>query len=343
VPCGYIRTVPYFADYYTVDLTNSAGGTAYTFDNYRLCTWTVTNVSFTINKTRTTTDLRGQTHQGDTVTANFTIAGTQSGYVSLVAYDAPAASFSANTASQQVIDSQVGGMFAPGAHSLTVTLPNNYYQIDFIRCVPIDHFGPAGSNIFFSAEGRLISADNAGLHSDIEDMSAATKFWANLGQTLIGSFNVTDANPAPTALGNWLAQSFPALYGPSSGNDLTGATNAKVASLYLSLYNNSAKSTDVQVLATALNVYSTTLGLGGNAAVSYGFDVSTAGLGASTFNIGSCGQAFNVANNTTLSIWQMLQATNMDSKNGVLYNGVPSLLSMACGMYLQINSDGGVS
>jgi hypothetical protein len=45
---------------------------------------------------------------------------------------------------------------------MTVVVPRCYFQIDFVCGSVIDHFGPAGSNIFYSAEDRLISADNGG-------------------------------------------------------------------------------------------------------------------------------------------------------------------------------------
>jgi hypothetical protein len=43
-----------------------------------------------------------------------------------------------------------------------VTLPNSYYQVDFVAGSAINKFGPAGSNIFYSAQNRLFSADNDG-------------------------------------------------------------------------------------------------------------------------------------------------------------------------------------
>ena len=277
------------------------------------------------------------------MTVTFTVAGTTPTYVTFVTYDAPSATFDASVADEQTIDSQVGGSFNPGVHSLTVTIPNNYYQIDFVQCVAIDQFGPAGSNIFYSAQNRLISADNAGTHSDVDDMTASTAFWANLGQTLIRAFNVTADNLAPTALSTWLAQSFPNLYGPCGSNNMTGMTNTQVAAAFMRLYKNSAQNTDAQVLATALNVYATTTSLGGDAGTAYQFDVTDDGLGAANFNVLTNGAAFNVANNTTLTVWQILQATNSKSKNDILYNGASTMLTMAFTMYSQINTAGGIT
>src|SRR5205823_8283199 len=50
----------------------------------------------------------------------------------------------------------------PGQHSLTVTIPAGFYQVDFVLGQSINHFGPAGSNIFYTPQGRLLSADNGG-------------------------------------------------------------------------------------------------------------------------------------------------------------------------------------
>jgi hypothetical protein len=42
----------------------------------------------------------------------------------------------------------------------------------------------------------------------------------------------------------------------------------------------------------------------------YGFTVSANGLGAYSFNVGADGAAFDVANNTTLDVYALLQAVN---------------------------------
>jgi hypothetical protein len=342
VPSGYVRTIPYFSNYYAANLKTTPGGTNFDFDNYKQCTGTITNVSFKIDGCKTVTDLRGQTQQGDTVTVTFTVSGTTATHVTLVTYNAPLATFDATVASQQTIDQQVGGTYNPGTYSLTVTIPNNYYQIDFVKCVAIDILGPANSNIFYSAQGRLISADNAGTHSDVDDMSANTLFWANLGQTLIKNFNPTADGTSSTALGNWLASTYANLYGANSANNMAGKTNDQVAAFFKQLYGNSARKTDAAVLAAVLNVYATTTSLGGDAAATYGFIVTDTGLGATTFNVGNYGAAFNVANNSTLSVWSLLAATNAKSNSGVLYNGLSSLLSQAFSMYTTINADGGI-
>jgi hypothetical protein len=149
--------------------------------------------------------------------------------------------------------------------------------------------------------------------------------WHNKnGQALIDSFN---GGPNSTVLSTWLVSNFGNLYGPN-GNDLTGATNAQVAAFYQQLFALPG-SLDAQVLATALNIYATTLSLGGTIGQSYGFTVSADGLGADSWNVGADGAAFGVANNTTLNVYSILQAVNDQAFLGVLYNGNTTLRNQA--------------
>jgi type VI protein secretion system component Hcp len=165
-------------------------------------------------------------------------------------------------------------------------------------------------------------------------------FWANQnGQTLIDSFN---GGATSKALGNWLAATFANIYGANAGtHNLAGKTNAEVAAFYASLFNRTGPRVDAYVLDTALDVYATTLSLGGTAAKSYGFLVTAAGLGASSYNVGFNGAAFGVPNSTTLSIYQILKAANKQAVNGVLYNGNVKLLDMALNVFSGIDLNGG--
>ena len=52
----------------------------------------------------------------------------------------------------------------------------------------------------------------------------------------------------------------------------------------------------------------------------YGFLVTEYGLGTSTWNVGTAGQAFGVANHTTLQVLDLLFATNDRSFEGRLYD-----------------------
>jgi hypothetical protein len=166
-------------------------------------------------------------------------------------------------------------------------------------------------------------------------------FWHNIqGQTLIDNFN---GGPSATALGNWLAASFPNLYGPSTGaNSLGGKTNAQVASYFQSLFALGGSQVQAQVLAVGLNVYATTSALGGTAAAAYGFTVSATGLGARSFSVGRDGAAFGVANNTTLTVYQLLLAVNKKAVNGVLYGGNATLQAQCADLLISLDQAGSI-
>jgi hypothetical protein len=151
-------------------------------------------------------------------------------------------------------------------------------------------------------------------------LAGGTGFWhSGNGQALINSFN---GGSTATALSAWLAASFPNLYGAAAGgNDLTSRSNAQVAAFYLTQFALTGPKVEAQVLAAALNVYATTLSLGGTAGQAYGFTVSAAGLGARSFNVGADGAAFGVVNNTTRNVYQLLAVVNQKAVGGVLYNG----------------------
>jgi hypothetical protein len=171
--------------------------------------------------------------------------------------------------------------------------------------------------------------------------TATIGFWHNQnGQALISSFN---GGPSSTYLANWLATTFPNLYGAGAGaNNLTGQTNAQVAAFYETLFEEHGPKLDAQVLATALNVYATTTSLGGQAGAQYGFTVTVAGLGGSTFNVGSSGAAFGVPDDTTLTVSQILKAANQQAVNGVLYNGDLTLRDLAISVFDGINQAGDI-
>jgi hypothetical protein len=67
---------------------------------------------------------------------------------------------------------------------------------------------------------------------------------------------------------------------------------------------------DAQFMAVALATFFTSRTLAGNTAGAFGFNVTDTGIGAKIVNVGSKGAAFGVANNTNLTILQLLLATN---------------------------------
>lgn len=176
VPEGWLRTGPALSDVYAVTVTNGTHSTGNNFANFEtVCSeCTFENVSYKIVHADGTSevvyDLRGQTQEGDLITVTFTIGDPGSFVVSFVSYTAPDPFFSASTAGQQQIYDLASGTFSNGqTGSLTISVPNSYYQVDFVCGYVIDRLGPAGSNIFYTPQGRLLSADNGGTHAPVAD------------------------------------------------------------------------------------------------------------------------------------------------------------------------------
>lgn len=178
VPEGYIRTNPTLQDFFSVTLGTGQSVSGLKFANAEKCDCNIlTNVTYSINGTTVVTDLRGNTNQGDVVTVTFTVRpGAQPHPFTLVSYTAPGATFVAQDAAEQEIYDIDTGVFGPGTYTLTVTIPDSNYQIDFVCGEAIDRFGPAGSNIFYTPQCRLISADNDGCAVPLDNPSSLSGF-----------------------------------------------------------------------------------------------------------------------------------------------------------------------
>jgi hypothetical protein len=176
--------------------------------------------------------------------------------------------------------------------------------------------------------------------------TATVNWWKGTnGQKLIKKLNGGGTYGTATVLGNWLASNFPEMYGYGCGsNNLTGKTNAQIASYFASLANDSSKQLEAQVMATVLAVYVTDLDwAGGSYAAYYGFTVTSVGVKNDYYNIGSNGAAFGVANDTALTVWDILQRTSARANNGVLWYGYSSTIkTMAKLVYTGINAEGGI-
>jgi uncharacterized repeat protein (TIGR01451 family) len=173
-------------------------------------------------------------------------------------------------------------------------------------------------------------------------LAGSIGFWdGKNGQALVSHFN---GGAAATALSAWLAATFPDLYGANAGADnLTGKTNAQVATFFQSLYSLSIPRADAQVLAMALNVYATTSSLGGSAGTAYGFTVSATGLGARLYNVGGDGAAFGVANRTTLNVYEMLLAVDWKAVAGILYGGNATLRQQVTSLFNALDQAGAIA
>jgi hypothetical protein len=234
----------------------------------------------------------------------------------------------------------------PGNYRITETQPAGYLQ-------GIDSVGTAG--------GRLVATDQFlvplgpgvnGLNYNFGEQPTATGpvqrgqtagigFWNNKnGQALIKSFN----GGTGTELADWLAATLPNMFGIHAGsNNLTGKNNAFVANLFQQDFLLKGVKLDAQVLATALSVYATNATLDSTGvAAQYGFTVSGDGVGTAAVNVGGDGAAFGVANNTVLTVMDLLFATDAQAVNGVLYGGNTTKRTEANDVYGAVNQAGGL-
>ncbi|MGA2253387.1 MAG: NF038129 family PEP-CTERM protein [Thermoguttaceae bacterium] len=167
VPSGYVRTAPATSDSYCVTLAAGQSSANNNFDNAQLGgTPMLSNIVYLIDGTTPVSDMAGNINEGDTIEVSFTVAaGAPATRYTLVSYTAPGPTFDPNTSGQQKIFATDTGVFGPGSYTLSVSNPHSYFQVDFVTGYAIDHLGPAGSNIFYSAQKRLLNAGNGGTHA----------------------------------------------------------------------------------------------------------------------------------------------------------------------------------
>jgi hypothetical protein len=239
----------------------------------------------------------------------------------------------------------------PGSYTVTETPPSGYLP-------GIDSVGTGGGSVVASGQFSVpLGAEFNGLNYNFGEQplpggavqkgqTAGIGFWNNKkGQALIKALPVfTNADGSVTSVANWLAATLPNIFGANAGsNDLAGQGNAAVAVLFQQDFLQKGVKLDAQLLATALNVYVTNATLDSTkAATSYGFMVSGDGVGTATVNVGSSGDAFGVANNSVLTVMDLLLDANAQAVNGVLYNGNATKRNEANSVFSAVNQAGGV-
>jgi hypothetical protein len=125
----------------------------------------ITDISYKIQSngvTKTVSTLTGNVKEGDIVIVNFTVKAGKSVELSLVSYMADASFSTPGNLHTQLVNDEQTGIFGPGKHCMTVVIADCFFQVDFVGGKVIEPFGPAGSNIFYSAQNRLISFANGG-------------------------------------------------------------------------------------------------------------------------------------------------------------------------------------
>ena len=186
----------------------------------------------------------------------------------------------------------------------------------------------------------------SGLADIPNDLGTREEWDSHLFETAIGTALIKAVNGGTGhQLGDWLAATLPNIFGANaSGSDLAGQGNAAVAALFQSDFLLKGVKLDAQVLATALSVYVTNATLDPTqVAAQYGFKVSGNGAGTATVSIGFNGDAFGVANNTVLTVMDLLLATDEQAVNGVLYNGNAPKRNEANNVYSAVNQAGNIS
>ncbi len=221
----------------------------------------------------------------------------------------------------------LGSVVTPPEHAVNApTVPaNDVFRVDFFLSEASGNLrwvaGCDAVNFNF-AEGQL-AGDT--VHAG---QTATIGFWQNKhGQSLIKSLN---GGASSTQLGNWLAATFPNMYGGASETNLAGKTNSQIAKLYQDLFKRNGRTSpggppklDAQVLALALAVYVTDSDLAGQAAVPYGFQVDSVGVGVSTYDVGSANRdAFGLqaTDSTIMTVMSILLATDAQTHDGLLYD-----------------------
>ena len=153
---------------YSVSLKSGATASSQNFDDFTLLPKPMlSNVSFVVTtpggKSTTVSTLHGNVQQGDTVKAKFDLAKAEQ--ITLVAYEAPNSDFNTTNLQEQVIFDQAATDTA-GAETLTVTVPDGYFQIDFVAGPAIDHL-ETNPNITYHAQDRFVDGDHGGSQPDL--------------------------------------------------------------------------------------------------------------------------------------------------------------------------------
>ncbi len=153
-----------------VDLTK-AGQTVSgrNFDNFDASLYPTSTISdeyYTVTspggKVTHPSSLPGNVQQGDTVSIHFLLSKPE--MVELASYIAPNGSFGtpANLSGQKLFDSAESTTTSTGYQTVTVVVPNDYFQLDFVAGPAIDKFGAPGSNVSYHDQDRFITGDTGG-------------------------------------------------------------------------------------------------------------------------------------------------------------------------------------
>ena len=209
-----------------------------------------------------------------------------------------------------------------GGFYLFEDLDPGTYRVHEIQPTGVDD----GAEILGSLGGTIMADDTMQLALERVDASdyafaeigqqvtsgdtAGIGFWQNKhGQALI--------RQGGAGLANWLTMNFGNVFGNTFADGVGSDDGYEVAAFFKDqLFRQKGKKSagpakvDAQFMAVAFAAYFTSGNLAGGVAGDYGFNVTDTGIGTKTVNVGGNGAAFGVADNTDLTIMQLLLATN---------------------------------
>jgi hypothetical protein len=135
------------------------------------------------------------TVSGGVATVHFNVAsGCSNVQLSLVSYTATGPTFNAGTVTQQVLYDSQTQSFSAGPGTLSIRVPNCYYQLDFVYGLPITHFTPGN---LYGSQHRLIAAKNGGTTSC--STTTPTTPETPAGGSEGGTTTPVESSPAPPA------------------------------------------------------------------------------------------------------------------------------------------------
>jgi SdrD B-like domain len=164
VPSSFLPTGALYG--YPVTLSSGQVAPGKDFEDFKLSSPpTLSNLSYTVTtpggKSTTVPTLLGNVQEGDIVKAKFN--QETAGKITLVAYSAPNGDFDTSNLQQQVVFSEASTGGGTGSESLTVTVPDGYFQIDFVAGSAIDHLA-TNPNVTYHAQDRFIDGEHGGTH-----------------------------------------------------------------------------------------------------------------------------------------------------------------------------------
>lgn len=201
LPAGYIPTGANYG--YPVTASGNQTYPGKDFEDFELEPLpTITNLSFKVTtpagKSTTVTELSGNVQQSDTVTASFKLP--TAAQITLVSYEAPNNDFDTTNLQEQTIFSKAS-VTGSGSESLTVKVPDGYFQLDFVAGQAIANLA-VNPNITYHAQDRFIQGADGGTQKDPSANSPAvlvpvTVDPASLSHTVAPTVTVlTDADVA---------------------------------------------------------------------------------------------------------------------------------------------------